>query len=206
MSSALDHEYCVVDLETTGFSPRLGDRIVEIAAVRVRGDGTVVSEWSTLIDPLRDIGATDVHGISDGDIIDAPVFPEVVGDALLQLRGAVLVAHNLAFDMRFLTAEFDRAAVDIRAWPALCTLRLSELVEPHASPRKLADCCSRHGIDVAAVHNALADARATAALLASYLRTASAAGRNSLASIGCSPVVWPQRHPSTAPSGKSKPR
>lgn len=204
VEDSLDQEYCVVDLETTGFSPRLGDRIVEIAAVRVRGDGTVLSEWSTLINPLRDIGAADVHGIADRDIIDAPVFQEVAGDALLQLRGAVLVAHNLAFDMRFLTAEFDRADFDIRAWPSLCTLRLSELVEPYASPRKLADCCSRHGIEVAAAHNALADARAAAALLATYLRTASATGRNSLASIGCSPTVWPQRHPSIAPSGKSR--
>lgn len=205
-SSLLDQEYCVVDLETTGFSPRLGDRIVEIAAVRMRGDGTVLSEWSTLINPLRDIGATHVHGITPADVTGAPRFEEVVGDALLHLREAVLVAHNLSFDLRFLTAELDRASVDIRTWPALCTLRFSELVEPHASPRKLGDCCERHGIELAMEHHALADARATAELLAAYLRVATTRDHKSLSSIGCNPVVWPNRLPSIPPSGKSRSR
>ncbi len=202
----LDQEYYVVDLETTGFSPRLGDRIVEIAAVRIRGDGTVLSEWSTLIDPLRDIGATHVHGISPADVVGAPVFEEIVGDALQHLHGAVLVAHNLSFDLRFLTAEFDRAAVDIRAWPALCTLRFSELVEPHATPRKLADCCQRHGIQIAEEHHALSDARAAAALLTEYLQVAVDRGHTSLSSIGCNPVVWPRPFPKIPPSGRSNPR
>jgi len=204
--SPLDQEYCVVDLETTGFSPRLGDRIVEIAAVRVRGDGTVLSEWSTLVDPGRDIGATHVHGISRSDVIGAPMFQELIGDALHLLHGAVLVAHNLEFEMRFLTAEFDRATVDIRAWPALCTLRLSEFIEPNATPRKLADCCDRHGIEIGAEHHALADARATAALLATYLQAATQRGHTSLLSVGCSPSVWPKRLPAVPPSGKASPR
>ncbi len=204
--SPLDQEYCVVDLETTGFSPRLGDRIVEIAAVRMRGDGTVLSEWSTLVNPLRDIGATHVHGITPADLADAPVFEEVVGDALQELHGAVLVAHNLSFDLRFLTAEFDRAAVNIRAWPALCTLRLSELVEPYATPRKLANCCDRQGIEIADEHHALADARATVALLTAYLQLAVDRGHTSLSSIGCNPVVWPRSIPEIPPSGKSNPR
>lgn len=75
----MDSEFCVIDVETTGFSPRLGDRVLEVAAVRMRGDGTVLDTWSALVNPGRDIGATHVHGITAGEVLDAPQFGQVAG-------------------------------------------------------------------------------------------------------------------------------
>ena len=137
-ASLFDHEFCVIDVETTGFSPRLGDRVVEIATVRMRGDGTVLSEWSTLLDPRRDIGATHIHGITAGDVVGAPRFADVIGDFVHQASDAVLVAHNFRFDRDFLAAEFTRAGFDLPSFPALCTLSLGSLVQPGGASRRLA--------------------------------------------------------------------
>lgn len=196
------HEFCVIDVETTGFSPRLGDRIVEIAAVRVRGDGTTISEWSTLVDPQRDIGASHVHGISAGDVVGAPRFEHIVGDLLAQIDGAVLVAHNFRFDRDFLAAEFTRAGVQLPELPAVCTLSLGNLVQPGTASRKLAACCARLGIELTDAHDALADARATACVLSAYLDIAHDAGRRTLEEIGCTPLEWPVDPPDLAPSAR----
>lgn len=94
----MSNDFCVIDVETTGFSPRLGDRVVEVAAVRMSRNGAVLDEWSTLVNPGRDVGAIHVHGITAGEVLDAPTFREVAGDLVERLDGAVFVAHNLRFD------------------------------------------------------------------------------------------------------------
>ena len=197
-----DQEFCVLDVETTGFSPRLGDRVVEIAMVRMRGDGTVVSEWSTLIDPGRDVGATHVHGITATDVVGAPGFAEVVGDILYLMSDAVLVAHNFRFDRSFLNAEFSRAGLNLPEFPALCTLSLGSLVQPGGASRRLGACCERLGINLPSAHDALADARATAKILASYLAMAVERGLRTLGEIGCVPLVWPDELPTAEPSAR----
>ena len=197
---ARDVEYCVVDVETTGFSPRLGDRVIEIAAVRMRADGEVLDEWTTLVNPARDIGATHIHGISAADVLAAPAFAQVGGDLLQRLDGAVMVAHNLRFDRGFIDAEFARAQRPLPAWPGLCTLALSHRVRAGRS-RKLVDCCAEYGIALTDAHSALADARATAQLLAAYLSVAGRRGMGDLAQLGCTPLSWPQELPRIAPCG-----
>ena len=196
-----DHEFAVLDVETTGFSPRLGDRIVEIASVRMRGDGTILSEWSTLVDPSRDIGATHVHGITATDVVGAPRFADVVGDVLHHVRDAVLVAHNYRFDRSFLAAEFARAGLELPEFPALCTLSLGSLMQPGAS-RRLAACCERLGVELPDEHDALADARATAGILAAYLAMAVERGCRTLDEVGCVPLVWPRELPRVQPSAR----
>ncbi|MBK9697231.1 MAG: 3'-5' exonuclease [Propionibacteriaceae bacterium] len=64
--------YTVIDLETTGLSPRQHDRIVEIAAVYVSENGQIEGEWTTLVNPGRDVGPTNLHGIAAKDVLDAP--------------------------------------------------------------------------------------------------------------------------------------
>lgn len=190
-AALLDQEFCVVDVETTGFSPRLGDRVVEIAAVRMRGDGTVLREWSTLINPGRDVGATHVHGITASDVVGAPKFSDVAGDLLSCLDGAVLVAHNLRFDRGFLASEFTHATLELPQFPALCTLSLSSLVQSGGTSRRLDACCARLGIDLTDAHTAAADAHATAQVLACYLRMAVESGCRTLGDVGCVPLDWP---------------
>lgn len=161
--------YVVVDVETTGFSPGRGDRVVEIAMVRVSEDGAVEAEWTTLVNPLRDVGPTRVHGIRASDVVGAPTFRQIAPAVLGELERRTLVAHNAAFDFRFLHAELAAAGHPVdAAHPRLCTMQWSTSFL-QAPSRRLADCCAAAGITNARAHSALGDARATAALLAHYI-------------------------------------
>lgn len=197
----MHNEFCVIDVETTGFSPRLGDRVIEVAAVRLLGDGTVLDEWSTLVNPERDIGATHIHGITAGEVLDAPQFGQVAGDLLERLDGAVFVAHNLRFDWGFIAAEFERAGHTLPSWPGLCTMALGSRVQPNVPSRKLSACCGQFGITIPQAHAALDDAVAAGNLLARYLHLARSHGLTSLAELGCSPLTWPATFPALPASG-----
>jgi ATP-dependent Lhr-like helicase len=180
--------FAVVDVETTGFSPRLHDRIVEIAIVRTTPDGTIEDSWSTLLNPQRDLGPTHVHGIRGTDVLDAPRFLDVAGDVAERLDGAVVVAHNARFDLGFVSSEFTRLGAAPPTWPALCTLALSYRFGALGGGR-LADCLAAESLTHPAEHTALGDATATAELLAVYLRRA---GGGTLTDLGCVPDVWPE--------------
>lgn len=174
--------YAVVDVETTGLDPGI-DRIVEVAVVRCATDGRVVSEWSTLVQPDRDPGPTAVHGITADDLASAPRFTEVAPLLAAQLDGAVVTAHNLAFDAGFLAAEWARVGAERPAAPGLCTLTLARALHPdRAEGYSLAACSAAAGIDQPEAHRALADARVAADLLGSLLRSLPTARR-----------PWPQR-------------
>jgi DNA polymerase-3 subunit epsilon len=159
----------VVDVETTGLDPAL-DRVVEIAVVRCDAAGRPVAEWSSLIDPGRDPGPTAVHGITGADLADAPSFAAIADRLAAELDGAVVSAHNLAFDASFLAAEWARADIDRPAAPGLCTLALARALHPgRAEGYSLAACSAAAGIPQPEAHRALADARVTADLLGSLL-------------------------------------
>src|SRR4029453_4783817 len=101
--------FAVIDLETTGLYPARHDRVIEVAVVRLRPDLEVDDEWATLVNPCRDMGRTDIHGIQAGDIAAAPLFEETAPAVAVRLRNAVVVGHPLRFDLTFLGAEFTRA-------------------------------------------------------------------------------------------------
>jgi DNA polymerase III subunit epsilon len=107
----VDAPFAVVAVETTGLSPAAGDRIVELAVVRVDASGRVEDEYATLLDPGRDVGPVFVHGISPSEVLGAPTFGDVAGALLARLDGAVVVAHNAAVVERFLAAELARIEV-----------------------------------------------------------------------------------------------
>lgn len=161
--------FAVVDVETTGFSHR--DRVLEIAVVHADADGTVTGRWSTLLNPERHIPNTRVHGISAGDVTEAPRFAEIAAVLAEQLAGRVFVAHNAPFDARLLTAEFARLGLTGSPFrgASLCTLALTGRLLP-ASGRGLAAALTAAGITNAHAHAALGDAEATAELLRHYLR------------------------------------
>lgn len=196
------YDFCIVDVETTGFSPRLGDRVVEIAAVRIRSDGEVVDEWTTLVDPARDIGPTHIHGITAADVVGAPRFAEVAGDLLALMDGAVLSGHNVRFDWTFLAAEFEQAGHPLPDLPKVCTLMLGQRLQPWLRSRKLAACCEALGIELVGAHAAVNDARAAARLLACYLATARTNGMTELDDLGCDPTTWPRALPPLQPCGR----
>jgi DNA polymerase-3 subunit epsilon len=161
--------YTVVDLETTGLFPQKHDRIVEIAIVSMSDEGEVIDEWSSLINPGRDVGPTAIHGITARDVLDAPSFEDVACHVIGSLSGRTLVAHNARFDTHFLDYEFERAGLSTRPpTPSLCTMELSNSYLRGAS-RKLRDCCTAASVPHVNEHTAIGDARAVAGLLRYYL-------------------------------------
>lgn len=148
--------FAVVDLETTGLYN--ADKVVEIAVVTVGIDGSVLDEWTTLVDPGRDVGPSHIHGITASDVAGAPRFEDIAEELALRLHGARLVAHNLyGFDIRMLRNEFGRLrGFDIDLGRGLDTLVMTGA--------KLPVACDWHGIQLDSWHAALDDARAAAAL------------------------------------------
>src|SRR5699024_7077723 len=163
--------YAVVDLETTGLHPALHDRIVEIGIVHVSPDGVVEDSWCTLVNPQRDLGPQDIHGIQAADVLGAPTFADIAGDVADRLQGRAFVAHNATFDARFMSSAYLDLGhvVPIDADTTLCTMRWTGRLLPHL-PRTLAGCCAALDVPLEQHHSALADATATAALLGHLLR------------------------------------
>lgn len=158
--------YAVVDLETTGLRPSWHDRIVEIGVVLLDPDGEVEGTWETLVNPERDLGPQEIHGIVAADVLAAPTFADVAGDVVDLLRGRTFVAHNAAFDATFLAASYRNLglAVPVRSATSVCTMRWASRLMPRA-PRTLAGCCAHAGVPLHDHHAALADATAAAGLL-----------------------------------------
>ena len=165
--------YAVIDVETTGLYAGRNDRIAEVAVVHVDADGQVTGEWCSLVNPDRDLGPQHVHGISAADVRRAPLFARLAGQVAELLRGRVLVAHNLPFDARFLTAEYLRlgVSVPIHADEGLCTMRLASHFLPGAR-RGLQHCRAAAGLSPHRAHSALHDAHAAAELFGFYLKMA----------------------------------
>jgi len=162
--------YAVFDIETTGLSAAHHHRILEIGVTLVDDAGSVVYEWETLVNPERDVGATDIHGITAADVYNAPTFREIAGEVESLLRGRVPVAHNLSFDAPFLAFEFQRLGYTVPLAPSsgLCTMRLASRYLP-SGQRTLESCCECIGCRMETAHAALDDARAAASLLGYYI-------------------------------------
>lgn len=164
--------FAVIDLETTGFAYNGADRVCEIAVVLVDPNGHREDVYTTLVNPQRDLGAQHVHRIDATDARVAPTFDRIVGDITELVAGRVIVAHNSAFDTSFLGAEYTRAGWPLALTPemTLCTMRLAR---QFGAPANLGECCAAFGIALTDAHAALADAEATASLLAAYMRASS---------------------------------
>jgi DNA polymerase-3 subunit epsilon len=158
-----DEDWVVVDVETTGGSPHAGHRVTEVAAVWVRGV-EVVRTWSTLVNPERRIPGmiTSLTGINDAMVRDAPRFRDIAPELSEVLRGRVFVAHNAAFDWRFVQAEMERAMGSQMAGRQLCTVRLARKLLPQLPSRSLDGLAEYFGLDIEARHRALDDAEVTA--------------------------------------------
>lgn len=155
-------EWLVFDVETTGLRPT--DRVVEFACEAVSISGEVVDRYETLIDPGRSPGPSRIHHITMAMLQAAPVFRDVAGDIQRCFRDRIPVAHHLSFDWTILRAEFARVGVDL-PFPVrgVCTAELAKLAGGGSA--RLVDACKRHGIGLAAPHEAASDVRATTQLL-----------------------------------------
>ena len=120
-----------------------------------------------LVRPSRPIPAeaTAVHGISDGDVEQAPRFAQIAPALLALLGEAVFVAHNASFDLGMLRHAFGRESIEYRPGATACTLEAFRLLEPLADNHRLQTICDRRGVVLADAHDAMSDVLATTALL-----------------------------------------
>ena len=122
--------FTVFDVETTGMSP-VGDRIVELAALRVDTDGSE-REFHTLVNPGRPIppGVIAVHHITDAMVVDAPHF-STVGNMFIDFAaGSTLAAHNARFDLGFLQESLARCGLPLWTGKTIDTVRLVRKTHP----------------------------------------------------------------------------
>jgi len=100
-------KYAVIDFETTGRFARF-DRVLEVGLVLLDSSLNVELEYETLVNPARDPGPQEIHGIQSAWLLDAPSFEEISGSLAELLRGRILIAHNARFDASFAESEFQR--------------------------------------------------------------------------------------------------
>jgi DNA polymerase III subunit epsilon len=163
-------EWVVVDVETTGGTPATGHRVTEVAAVVVSG-GQIRDVYSSLVNPQRRIPAmiTRLTGIDDRMVERAPVFASIAPEFEARLRGRVFVAHNAAFDWRFVTHELERCRGVVPAGRQLCTVRLARKLLPELSSRNLDSLALYFGLEIESRHRAADDAIATAKVLLRFI-------------------------------------
>ena len=163
-------DFVVFDLETTGAkSPPC--RVTEIGAYRVKG-GRIVEEYQTLVNPETPIPTfiTQLTGISNSMVRNAPKFREVAADFLDFIGNSVLVAHNAQFDMRFLNHEIGRVYENYRvANPSLCTVRLSRRLNQNVENHRLKTLADYYRVALVNHHRAGDDAHATAHIFINLL-------------------------------------
>lgn len=160
--------YAVVDLETTGSSPKNGDRIIQIGIVRIE-KGEIVSTYSSFVNPEKPIPyfiQTLTH-IGNDDVKHAPLFSDIAHEVAKQLEGAIFVAHNVNFDFPFIQGELKRIQQPALKNKKIDTVEFARLMFPTALSYKLSEITVELGIPLEDAHRADADAYATAELFLS---------------------------------------
>ncbi|MDI4666807.1 PAS domain-containing protein, partial [Xanthobacter autotrophicus] len=163
--------YTVFDTETTGLDPAGGDEILQIGATRIVNGRLLATEcFDQLVDPGRSIPETGiaVHGIRPEMVRGKPSLPEVLPAFHAFAADTVLVGHNVAFDMRFLTLKEKASGVRFDQ-PVLDTLLLAGIVHPGEDSHGLEAMAARLGVAVSGRHTALGDALVTAEIFLKLL-------------------------------------
>lgn len=156
--------FVVFDFETTGIDAQK-ERAIELAAVRIE-NGQITQRFQQLINPKRLIPfhITQLTGITNTMVLNANAASKVLTDFRHFVGDAILVAHNMAFDEKFLFSECGRSGILPPDNPRICTLKIARRLLPQVPSKGLKKLCDHFGIKITQHHRALADAEATALL------------------------------------------
>ena len=148
----------IVDVETNGGYMDSG-QVIEIGILRVE-NGVVVETYRSFVKPARHIPwwITQLTGITNEDLENAPFFEEIAVEVHRLLSGAIFVAHNVGFDHVFIKNEFRRLEMEWKA-KKLCTVEISRAMYPKHKSHSLEAIIARHGFKPAARHRAFEDAK-----------------------------------------------
>ena len=121
----MEKRHIVLDTETTGLDVKKGHRIIEIGGVVMNGRKKTSETFHVYVNPQREIEkeAQEVHGISNEDLKDKPIFSEIAEDLLEFIDGSILVIHNADFDVGFLDAEFKIASSTYPSISEICEVK-----------------------------------------------------------------------------------
>ncbi|MCR5431742.1 MAG: topoisomerase DNA-binding C4 zinc finger domain-containing protein [Lachnospiraceae bacterium] len=153
-------DYVIFDLETTGVS-YVTDQVIEISAIKVK-NGTPVDEFTTLVNPMRHIpkDASDVNGITDDMVMDAPIFEVALKQFLDFVGDMVLVGHNICgFDMKFINRDAMKFFGMMVGNDYIDTLPMARACLPTMSHHTLSDLARHYSISTNGAHRALNDCR-----------------------------------------------
>lgn len=155
--------FTVFDTETTGLNPSEGDEIIQIGATRIVNGKLLRSEsFDQLVDPLRELpeASTKIHGITPEMLVGQPPMARVLPAFHAFAADTVLVAHNAAFDMRFLQMKEQSTGIRFEQ-PVLDTLLLSAVIHPSQESHRLEAISERMGVNIMGRHTAIGDAIVT---------------------------------------------
>jgi DNA polymerase-3 subunit epsilon len=154
----------ILDTETTGLDPKLGHRVIEIAAVEIVDRRLTGNHFHRYVNPGRasEDGALQVHGLTEEFLRDKPKFGDIAKEFIEFVAGAELIIHNAAFDCAFLDSELallDLTCIGEHCPQVLDTLRMARDLHP-GKKNNLNSLCERYQIDNSArtLHGALLDA------------------------------------------------
>ncbi|MFU2486816.1 exonuclease domain-containing protein [Thauera sp. WH-1] len=156
--------YTVFDTETTGLNPSQGDEIIQIGATRILNGKLLRSEsFEQLVDPRRPLAAESakIHGITADMLRGQPTIDKVLPAFHAFAADTVLIAHNAAFDMRFLQLKEPQTGLRFDQ-PVIDTLLLSAVIQPNQESHRLEAIAERLGLTIVGRHTALGDAIVTA--------------------------------------------
>lgn len=170
MSRFTSHTFAYLDVETTGLLPWFGDRICEIAILRCVGD-EVIDTYNSLLNPKRPIspGARRVNGLKDSDLQNSPCFEEIAESATALLTDAVIVCHNVPFDLGFLSSELGRINQHLQTALTLDTLDIARRYFDFDS-NSLQSIAHWLDVEVSGAHRALDDVFTTREILKYFAR------------------------------------
>ncbi|MHC5038983.1 MAG: 3'-5' exonuclease [Planctomycetota bacterium] len=168
------------DFETTGLSPG-GDRVVEISVLRFDPGIEPRIVFDTIVNPKRKVAATEIHGITDADVEDAPTFEEIAGDFLKAISDSVIASYNIYFDIKFLTYELANVGVT-KAPPPFYLMYLKPMLGL-GTKQSLEAACRELGIAETVLHIAAEDIKASGDLFTFYRKVMTEKGVKTFADL-----------------------